>query len=1064
MRNISLRNRCFSILVSIALVLSLFAGLGITASAYSGGSGTATDPYQIATVADLQQLETTVNGGNSYAGTYFELTASIDLTGTTWTPIGLVTIGSAPTNSPIVTSGDGFAGYLDGQDYTISGLSVRAAQSGAGLFGYLAPSGTLQNLTVTGTVGASAGYDAVGGVVGYNSGTVINVTGNVDVTASSAYNVGGIAGFNDGQYSESAVGIILNSANTGDIDGNSKIGGITGENSGQIISCYNTGTITSSATQGNIGVGGIAGRNGNNNTAVEAGYIANSYNAGTIGDAAYSWLGGITGFQNVLSSTYNCYDTGVIFKGYNYYNPIVGRQESTAKNCYSLEGLNASGNTPDEIGTVMSSADMQAPAFVTTLNGNAYVSSGIWAATNGYPGLVQTALPADYTTALVSNPVLNYTAGQTFDTTGMVITATPSGGGTAININTYGITNVQPLTTSDTTDTVYSVVGNTPVIYVFNITISSNPGVIDSGGTYYLTNTTQFPDGKLQINTSDSVILIGGGTSATSTSRDLNIIYTVSGADLTLQDVFISTATDSVINFTGAGNTITLVNDNILEGNANNAAVVHVPPSADLTITGAGTLYFYKNALAAGIGGNYQEVNGAITIDSTNLFLKGTRTGAGIGTGADSRTAPTPGNITINNSQVNLVTVSRGAALGGGVNGGIGTINITDSSVNIVCDFNGAAIGVGDSATVTGTVNLTNSSLAASATQNRTSTTPLVTANVYQAGQTVNMYEADVDNIPNGAFAIDVDSAAYVSGTMAAYSYTANTSYTPGNWTPDATGTVGVWLPNGADYLITANGTYYKATWNSTNNTFSVGAAPSVTVGGGGASTWIQALARLGTVGILEVAGSASINGNLNITSKYIVTRASGYNGSLITVDNGDALTVTGGVIDGGASSAATGSLINVVGSTGSVTINGGTLSNNTTTGNGGAINISAGSVTITGGTISGNTAALGNAVYIASGSGTFTLTPGSGTFAIDGTIYEGDNTSLYIGASLANISGVLTLQVPTPTGTTIVARASSGYTLTTNDAASCAYVNSSAWNVVWYSNAQLRLQAVSAE
>ncbi len=43
------------------------------------GSGTETDPYEISTAADLQQLATDVNGGNTYSGSYFKVTANIDL-------------------------------------------------------------------------------------------------------------------------------------------------------------------------------------------------------------------------------------------------------------------------------------------------------------------------------------------------------------------------------------------------------------------------------------------------------------------------------------------------------------------------------------------------------------------------------------------------------------------------------------------------------------------------------------------------------------------------------------------------------------------------------------------------------------------------------------------------------------------------------------------------------------------------------------------------------------------------------------------------------------------------
>ena len=50
-------------------------------SAFSGGDGSQDNPYQIASVADMKQLSSDVNGGNRYEGTFFKLTADIDFSG-----------------------------------------------------------------------------------------------------------------------------------------------------------------------------------------------------------------------------------------------------------------------------------------------------------------------------------------------------------------------------------------------------------------------------------------------------------------------------------------------------------------------------------------------------------------------------------------------------------------------------------------------------------------------------------------------------------------------------------------------------------------------------------------------------------------------------------------------------------------------------------------------------------------------------------------------------------------------------------------------------------------------
>lgn len=58
------------------------------------------------------------------------------------------------------------------------------------------------------------------------------------------------------------------------------------------------------------GVGGIAGRNGNNNVATETGKIWNCYNNASIICTSGKWVGGICGFENSLSECYNCYNSG----------------------------------------------------------------------------------------------------------------------------------------------------------------------------------------------------------------------------------------------------------------------------------------------------------------------------------------------------------------------------------------------------------------------------------------------------------------------------------------------------------------------------------------------------------------------------------------------------------------------------------------------------------------------------------------------------------------------------------------------------------------------------------
>ena len=125
------------------------------------GDGTEDDPYKIATAADLLEFADKVNNKNQTSA-WAELTADIDLSSVcskekgNWTPIG--------------NSSNEYTGTFNGQNFKISGLYINSDDNDQGLFGRV-NGGTVKNLTVSGSV---SGNNHVGGVVGVNSGSVIN--------------------------------------------------------------------------------------------------------------------------------------------------------------------------------------------------------------------------------------------------------------------------------------------------------------------------------------------------------------------------------------------------------------------------------------------------------------------------------------------------------------------------------------------------------------------------------------------------------------------------------------------------------------------------------------------------------------------------------------------------------------------------------------------------------------------------------------------------------------------------------------------------------------------------
>jgi hypothetical protein len=158
--------------ITILVLMLIFGWTNVNALGWTG-TGTLGDPYQISTPANLALLATDVNGGTSYAGSYFKPMNDISLSAySNWTPIGSVT-----TTTPAF-AGTPFSGTFNGNGKTITGLtiSVTAAttQGGFGIFGCVSATGTVSNLNVTGvsrTISiASKKY--VGGFIGANQGIV----------------------------------------------------------------------------------------------------------------------------------------------------------------------------------------------------------------------------------------------------------------------------------------------------------------------------------------------------------------------------------------------------------------------------------------------------------------------------------------------------------------------------------------------------------------------------------------------------------------------------------------------------------------------------------------------------------------------------------------------------------------------------------------------------------------------------------------------------------------------------------------------------------------------------
>lgn len=162
-----------SLFCALAMLMAMNAfTVGVAETVFAGGSGTAEDPYQIATA---EQLNAVIN---ALSASYI-LTADIDLAGQVWSPIGVIEFDANDPTGEAPVLEKAFSGVFDGDGHTISNYSVAGSMC-AGLFGVVAQ-GTVKDLTlknahVQGNVMSAA-------AIGYAWNTTVD---NVDLVGGSS--------------------------------------------------------------------------------------------------------------------------------------------------------------------------------------------------------------------------------------------------------------------------------------------------------------------------------------------------------------------------------------------------------------------------------------------------------------------------------------------------------------------------------------------------------------------------------------------------------------------------------------------------------------------------------------------------------------------------------------------------------------------------------------------------------------------------------------------------------------------------------------------------------------
>ncbi|MBD3318121.1 MAG: hypothetical protein GF344_20250, partial [Chitinivibrionales bacterium] len=348
-----------NLLPTLTIAVMLMAGSGL-AGTYTGGSGTAGDPYQIATTGDLIKLSNTSADWDKYFIQTADITFDADETQVDWDGDGTADWDADDQLGffPIGTNDTEFTGEYDGQNFEIINLfmnrpdnthtfffglfgradnvvisnlglvdcDITAADNAGALAGRSENGSDISNCYSSGSINAG-GNGKIGGLVGRNNGSAIsNSYSSCDVSGGSY--IGGLVGDNDDN------GTITGSYSTGSVDAEDNAGGLVGRNMGNGSTINSSYSSASAQSSSNI-VGGLAGTN--------QGTISKSYSIGNVEGVEY--VGGLVGV-NVPGTISKSYSTGNV-KGDNNVGGLVGAHGvngGAVSNSYSTGNVEGTGS------------------------------------------------------------------------------------------------------------------------------------------------------------------------------------------------------------------------------------------------------------------------------------------------------------------------------------------------------------------------------------------------------------------------------------------------------------------------------------------------------------------------------------------------------------------------------------------------------------------------------------------------------------------------------------------------------------------------------------------------
>jgi filamentous hemagglutinin family protein len=402
---------------------------------YSGGTnptqymlinnlGTATDS---ATTASLGAL----SNNTSLWTKNFALGKDINATATSsWN--------SGAGFNPIGNNTIAFSGNFDGQGHFITGLTInRPTTNSTGFFGR--STGSIANVSVQGAV---TGKDNTGLLVGDNAGSINSSFVNGRVIGNGS-NVGGLVGRNSGSVIDTSSFASVNAASS------ANVGGLVGNNSNVINTSFATGMVIGASN-----VGGLIGTN--------SGTVSNSYfDTSTTGQTSSSGGTGYTTANMMLQATYSGFDFA------NTWGIISGKSYPYLKAFYPT--------TPRAISGIVETADPLTGTVYSVSNQNlrlvyqGSILDNTQTGSNGFYYFLEKG-----TSLVDGNPFLIYINGNT--TKGTTVTLAPNSGAslTGINLKPNALY-VQDNGVTTTTASGFSDFGNTYANFIYPTYTGSIP-------------------------------------------------------------------------------------------------------------------------------------------------------------------------------------------------------------------------------------------------------------------------------------------------------------------------------------------------------------------------------------------------------------------------------------------------------------------------------------------------------------------------------------------------------------------------------------------------------------